>query len=325
MLEKLTSDQEKLLAQTRDKWINLALHSAKDVTLDEVNDGIKWLYGLISLPKPRIVICEGYVSQKLAMNAYLNGEQFAITPGMASMTAQEVIKHAEKTSGKQFQLIEHGHGLGWWSGWLAFYDFFEQIGIAKHESFDRWKNLLSAGIWCMGLFDDTVFICKLPTKVIKAERGGLHSLNEAAVQWRDGFDNYAIDRVMFDFTLWQAIRHRNISAQDIMKLQNIEQRTVVMRHVGYENVLKDLKTKTLDICKFTHPRTNRPMEYEVLETNLADDNETMARFVKLIDFSTDRVMFIRVDPRTNLTRTCKGAIAWTFNMGEGDYEPKFET
>ena len=66
MLEKLTEEQEKLMLQTRDEWINLFFDNVKnqkgiDKTMFE--DGIEWLYtDLLHKPKPKVVYCDSWIS-----------------------------------------------------------------------------------------------------------------------------------------------------------------------------------------------------------------------------------------------------------------------
>ena len=66
MLEKLTEEQEKLMLQTRDEWINLFFDNVKnqkgiDKTMFE--DGIEWLYtDLLHKPNPKVVYCDSWLS-----------------------------------------------------------------------------------------------------------------------------------------------------------------------------------------------------------------------------------------------------------------------
>ena len=66
MLEKLTEEQEKIMIQTRDEWVNLFFDNVKnqkgiDKTMFE--EGIEWLYtDLLHKPKPKVVYCDSWIS-----------------------------------------------------------------------------------------------------------------------------------------------------------------------------------------------------------------------------------------------------------------------
>ena len=66
MLEKLTKEQEKLMIQTRDEWINLFFDNVKNQKgIDKAmfEEGIEWLYtDLLHKPKPKVVYCDSWIS-----------------------------------------------------------------------------------------------------------------------------------------------------------------------------------------------------------------------------------------------------------------------
>ena len=66
MLEKLTKEQEKLMLQTRDEWVNLFFDNVKNQKgIDKAmfEEGIEWLYtDLLHKPKPKVVYCDSWLS-----------------------------------------------------------------------------------------------------------------------------------------------------------------------------------------------------------------------------------------------------------------------
>lgn len=66
MLEKLTEEQEKLMLQTRDEWINLFFDNVKNkkgINKKMFEEGIEWLYNdLLKKPKPKVVYCDSWIS-----------------------------------------------------------------------------------------------------------------------------------------------------------------------------------------------------------------------------------------------------------------------
>jgi hypothetical protein len=58
MLDKLTKKQELLMAETRDEWINIALHEQK-FDKEECEQAVKWLYYASNLKEPRVEFVYG--------------------------------------------------------------------------------------------------------------------------------------------------------------------------------------------------------------------------------------------------------------------------
>lgn len=66
MLEKLTKEQEKIMFETRDEWINLFFDNVKNqkgIDKPMFEEGIEWLYtDLLHKPKPKVVYCDSWLS-----------------------------------------------------------------------------------------------------------------------------------------------------------------------------------------------------------------------------------------------------------------------
>lgn len=60
---------------------------------------------------------------------------------------------------------------------------------------------------------------------------------------------------------------------------------------------------------------------ELLEIDLPNDPEKIARYVHVKDISTTRQYFLRVPPSIT---TCKAGVAWSFGLSEEDYRPEEE-
>ena len=66
MLTELTSDQKRIMLETRDEWINLFfdnVRNKRDIDKPAFEEGIKWLYNdLLKKPTPKIIYCDGWLS-----------------------------------------------------------------------------------------------------------------------------------------------------------------------------------------------------------------------------------------------------------------------
>src|SRR6267142_1441861 len=99
-LKVLTEDQSKLMETVRDEWIAFALSGDAVLYKATAEEGIRWMYQLAKLAPPsEIVFCD--------------------SPKAAVVEARR--RGATITN-------THYWGLGYWSGWAAFYDFFSRIG-----------------------------------------------------------------------------------------------------------------------------------------------------------------------------------------------------
>ena len=82
MLKKLTEEQEKVMLETRDEWINLFFDNVKEqrgIDKKMFEEGIEWLYvGLLNKPKPKVVYCDSWESCLITI-AVMQDEKFKKT------------------------------------------------------------------------------------------------------------------------------------------------------------------------------------------------------------------------------------------------------
>ena len=71
-LEKLTPEQTELMYRVRDEWMNLCLHSGKDLKVEEVREGINWIYKKAGFNAPRIIIVDSPLGAQLVANLLKN-------------------------------------------------------------------------------------------------------------------------------------------------------------------------------------------------------------------------------------------------------------
>jgi hypothetical protein len=243
---------------------------------------------------------------------------------VSSQVWSQVSSHVESQVSSQvssrYVFVEQHEGLNDWAGFLAYYDYFERIGIVNHKPFGEWRDYLKSGIWSIDYFDGCVIISRLPTKVIRDQNGRLHSFTEPAVQWADGLNNHFIYGVGFPAEIWNSIVKKTISAKEAISLPDLAQRTIACQTIGYDSVLAELGAKLIDKETRTTPN-GQNLNYQLLEINLNDDGQP-AKFVKVECPSTGRETLLRVHPRIDTVRT---AVAWTFGMRPDDYMPEIET
>src|SRR4051794_37889602 len=64
MLQQLSPEQETLMLQVRDEWMNLAFReNSKGINKPLFEEGIEWLYkDILGKPKPKVIYCDSWLS-----------------------------------------------------------------------------------------------------------------------------------------------------------------------------------------------------------------------------------------------------------------------
>lgn len=114
-----------------------------------------------------------------------------------------------------------------------------------------------------------------------------------------------------DLLLFVKAREDKLTARDIIRCRNAEIRRLLLEMFGYEKFVSQLRGRII----------NRNGKSELILINWHKDEELIA-VVKVQDSTTGANYILRVHPTM---RTCKEAIAWTFNMDADEYHPLKET
>ena len=99
---------------------------------------------------------------------------------------------------------------------------------------------------------------------------------------------------------------KDLDPSEVLTAKNAEVRRFLMKRVGYEQVKEAVKAQVVH-----HDGTSELLKF-------ADGD----MYVKVQDSSTEREYLLYVPGNM---KTCKQAIAWTFGLGEAEYQPLIET
>ena len=102
-----------------------------------------------------------------------------------------------------------------------------------------------------------------------------------------------------------------LAAHDILEVKNIEVRRLCLETLGYARFLSQMEHTILD----------KDGDSELVRIDWHKKEEPMC-LVKVRCPSTGAFYALRVPPST---RTIREAIAWTFEMKDGEYRPELET
>ena len=233
---------------------------------------------------------------------------------------------------------------------LALYSFFIEAGIIDEPKIKEFVRLEDMGVFAAIFGKKEVILFRKPQIRLNAE-GQISSLKEAAIKTRTK-EYYFIDGVYINEPkIWTGIITHTLPSIDIINMQNSEWKSIAIKVIGYEKILKSMKSaiKVIDTYKMKNYK-DEDITYELLELSLEDDRfvlsvdgkpltdedrdsgrrlfmqrdadvVTTARFVKVQDHTTRKETILRVPPNMN---DCWSAIAWTFGKDKGTYAPKAE-
>lgn len=165
MLENLTTEQEALIDTVANEWINEAHCGKTLIDQKSATESMVKIYALSEMKPPKVIFVEG--------------------PMAAKKFCKEELDYALAT----FDYF----GVGFDSGWVSFYDYFQRIGIIEKydEEFNVIKDFMRSGVWATVMFDEIVVCIARPNTVKTDDKGNLHSQGGPAIAFDDGYAEYA--------------------------------------------------------------------------------------------------------------------------------------
>jgi len=126
-------------------------------------------------------------------------------------------------------------------GWLAYYSFFEQIGLnLKNEAFGKFRDLINTGLYDTIQLDGLCVVSEMPIILERSPTGQLHSTTGPAIAWSDGYEIYALNGVMIDGDLYNQITNKTLSAKEALTISNVQVRMEALKFLGSNQLLTDL-------------------------------------------------------------------------------------
>lgn len=299
MLEELTAEQEALMYEVRDEWFDRALFKTRTVDQEEVTPYIAWLYSLAELEAPEVRVVD--------------------SPYAAKKMAEEEVKKRKKAN-KDTEYDWLYCGLGHSSGWVAYYDFFERIGVVDNEDFRKFREFMKCGVWDVIVFDDLAITCNGPSAVSLDGEGRpwserrMHSIEGPAIQWRDGYKQYYVAGVHMDGDLIE--NPGKITKERIFGERNVEVRKALIDIVGMNQFMS--MTNATELDKDTD---GQGMPRRLLEVDAGDGDRWRVVEVECPSKRDKHYLWVPPD-----MESCSKAIAWTFGFDAvEEYRPLVET
>lgn len=337
-IDHLTKAQRERLPAYRQRWIEAAL-ATTPIDRAAVEQAIAGLYRMVGVPLPAIHWCGG---PRKAVQHFLDGpvkpgEPLAeririVTTGdtlpdlapdvwsemaftLRAPVSSTVVDRVAEPFFDRLNL-DLGERIARRSivGGLfdahnaAFYDFARsELGLAEEtEAYAQLAELARQVGWVMP-FRNACYVAERPTRLERNESGRLHSADDAAIAFPDGYLLYAWKGIFVPARL--ILEPGRITAKLINAERNAELRRCMIERLGSERYLKDSGANLVG-----EDTTGRLWRKEFASGDAWSVVEVV-NGTEEADGSRKRY-FLQVPPRC---RTAREAVAWTYGLTEHEY------
>ena len=306
MLEKLTKEQEKLMLQTRDEWVNLFFDNVKNqkgIDKKMFEDGIEWLYtDLLHKPKPKVVYCDSWLSCLLTIAIFKDEKLNKSIKDKLGASVRDSVGASVRASVRDSVLNIFNSYSSYIDlsnyGWVSFYDFFEKINIVDDFNFKQYKKILKSGVFNAYEFENYVFAIQPPIYVERNSQGRLHSTSTAAVKFRDGSSYYFINGR--PIPEWVVEKKDSIIKDQFLQEKNSDIKGAIYEVLGSEGIINLLGAEITD-SKTIHHANGDVETVELLKTKdtFPELDDDPLAWVKMTCPSTGTNYLIGVEPQYN--------------------------
>ncbi len=344
-IQSLTKAQEEYLPLFREEYLSAAI-GGKRADRERLERAIGEAYAEVRKPKPMVIILQSPLQAMMAIKFMKHFKEISDGGQLGDQLGDQLRGQLRGQLGDQLrgqlwgqlggqlgdqlgdqlwdqlwgQLGDQGiydAGYLWGSQdlfWIAWAKFAEHIGvnftIEQSRRLDIMKRIGFECEWWWP-YEGFCFVSERP-KYVRFDDGRLHGENGPAVEYDDGYALYA----------WRGTRipeewikdKSSITPDIALTWENAEQRRAAIEIVGWDNVLKKLKSKTID-------KDEDPMIGELIEVKHASLGETAERFLR-VKCGTGRWFAIPVPPEM---KTALEANAWTYNLKPEQYTVEVRT
>jgi hypothetical protein len=209
-------------------------------------------------------------------------------------------------------------GYTWYWG-VAFVNFFFDIcklKLAKDimERAEAYRRVCESVnyIWPNR---DFVMVCARPTKILRDERGRLHSEIGKAIEYPDTWGLYMLHGIKFEEKLYWSIVKREITSKDAINIPSTDQRAIALQYIGGEKLMKDFNGKVVGKDEYG----------EVVElTDLKDTNGNPYRYLRAMNPETNELVYLRTRPEISSPAEAE-AYSYDLSRWKMQYAPESRT
>ena len=155
-------------------------------------------------------------------------------------------------------------------GWLAFYDFFSQIGILNNHNFNQFKKLVKSGVFVTYPYENIIFAVAPPVTIIRNQQGRLHCPTGPAVRFKDGSSYYYINGR--NIPEWIIENPEKITRDRFLAERNSDIKGAIYEVLGQQGMFELLGAEEIDSRTIVHQNG------ELEEVKLYKTKETFPEF-----------------------------------------------
>lgn len=284
-LTQLTPEQEKLIEDTKNEWINFILHSGDDVDKKAAEKGAKWLYKFCGFKEPTVYIVDSPLAAQKKAN------------DLAGNTEPQYFNYSYESLAQS-------------AGWTAYVDIFTKLGVVKDENFEQYRSFLRSGNFMSIYLEGHAIICRRPLFVKFNDRGQLHSTETPAIAWKDKYSLYFLNGVPVSEEIVMTPPNK-LDPTLVVKEKNAEVRRELVRKIGVERIYQKLGGKTEDEWN----------DYQLITLSVPG-MRVVPKYLVMKNPSIGTFHMEGVDPTV---KTVKEALAWRDSDTEGYIQPDILT
>ena len=252
-LEHLDYDAQKYIKRTLD-WIFTPSRDAETIT-----QNVRYMYEQTNLDRQvKVIVCSSLDEFSKEIDNVNDNVRNNVRNNVGNNVNNIVMANVRNN-------VENNVGAYYWADYISFNDVFIAEGVVTDqkliESFEKWKDCI-ADI-SMSFLSKNVAIILTKPKVRQDTSNFLHSDEFPALQWDDtGF--YYLHGVKFPEDLWKKIVSHKMPFQDVLAIDDIDQRTQAMKYGDVEEFLAHAGAKTID----THTKktlAGKEINYKLVE------------------------------------------------------------
>jgi hypothetical protein len=207
------------------------------------------------------------------------------------------------------------------SGWVAFYDYFSEIGVLNFEDFKKYRSLIKNGVYYSIFFNGVAIVSRPPINVSQNEQGQAHSINGSSIKFK-GYEVFCIRGVNIEKETFNKLEKNEYTFEDFVKEKNEEVKNCVLAYIEEKNggeALYDFLSKNLkEVDTYTDKKEDKYLEGTTKGMNIGvytlykgEVNNIDLAFVRCYCPSTDRMFFLGVEPENT---NAKDAIASLYRV-----------
>jgi hypothetical protein len=203
------------------------------------------------------------------------------------------------------------------ASWLAYFLFPHQF-MRKMHTKDQLKQLDAFTVMARNAFwwqpyEKVCFVCDRPSELHFDERGRFHNLDGPALAFTEGFALYLVQGVRVPAAVVE--QPESITVETIDAEPNAEVRRVMIEQFGTTRFIIESGAMPVHRDKFgTLYRREMAGDEPLVMVKVMNDTREPD--------GSQREYWLRVPPTM---QTAHEAVAWTFDLNQGDYTPLVET